>query len=146
WAMVMLVMVCSSIFASLLFAYFFLWTASPQAWPDAGPFAAWSQPLGNSVLLMAGSACVWAGSRALRRDRQSWLRAGLPAGCVLLAAVVAREALAHWHIGLRPQDSAYAAAVYAIVGLQGVLTLAAASMALFTTVRSWAGRLGPARR
>ncbi|OZI17718.1 cytochrome ubiquinol oxidase subunit I [Bordetella genomosp. 7] len=146
WAMVMLIMVCASIFASLLFAYFFLWTVSPEAWPDAGPFGAWSRPLGSSALLIAGSACIWAGSRALRRGRQSWLRVGLPAGCALLAAVVAREMLAHWHMGLRPQDSAYAAAVYAIIGLQGVLTLAAASMALFTTARSWAGRLGPARR
>ena len=146
WAMVMLIMVCASIFASLLFAYFFLWTVSPEAWPDAGPFGAWSRPLGSSALLIAGSACIWAGSRALRRGRQSWLRVGLPAGCALLAAVVAREMLVHWHMGLRPQDSAYAAAVYAIIGLQGVLTLAAASMALFTTARSWAGRLGPARR
>src|SRR5690606_41288451 len=83
WAMVMLIMVCASIFASLLFAYFFLWTVSPEAWPDAGPFGAWSRPLGSSALLIAGSACIWAGSRALRRGRQSWLRVGLPAGCAL---------------------------------------------------------------
>src|SRR5690606_276900 len=32
WAMIILVMVCASIFSSLLFAYLFLWTTSPQVW------------------------------------------------------------------------------------------------------------------
>ncbi|WP_230665229.1 cbb3-type cytochrome c oxidase subunit I, partial [Bordetella petrii] len=33
WAMAMLVIVCASIFSALLFAYFFLWTTSPDVWP-----------------------------------------------------------------------------------------------------------------
>src|SRR5690606_18908845 len=35
WAMIMLVMVCVSIFSSLSFAYLFLWSTSPDVWQQA---------------------------------------------------------------------------------------------------------------
>src|SRR5690606_17219488 len=56
WAMVMLLMVCASIFSSLLFAYLFLWTSAPEAWRQAVhlPAAIWL-PLANACLLVTSS-------------------------------------------------------------------------------------------
>jgi len=146
WAMVMLVMVCASIFCALLFAYLFLWTTSPDVWPAPAALAAVPWPLASSVLLAGSSALAWAGGRGLRHGRQGCLRIALPLGALMLAAAVGLEADAQWRAGLRPQDHAYAAAVYALIGLQGTLAIAVAFMSLFTTARSWAGKLGAARR
>ncbi|MBO1113518.1 cbb3-type cytochrome c oxidase subunit I [Bordetella petrii] len=146
WAMVMLVMVCASIFSATLFSYLFLWTTSPGQWPAATALAALPWPLACAALLLASSALVWAGGRALRHGRQGWLRAALPLGCMMLFAALGLEAAAQWRAGLRPQDSAYAAAVCAVIGLQAVLVGAVGFMGLFTTARSWAGRLAGNRR
>jgi len=52
----------------------------------------------------------------------------------------------HWAHGLRPQASAYAAAVYAVSGLQAFFALIAMMLGAFTVARSVAGRLSYTRR
>ncbi|MBO9353532.1 cytochrome ubiquinol oxidase subunit I [Bordetella petrii] len=146
WAMVMLIMVCGSIFSALLFAYFFLWTVAPRGWPAADALVALPVPLSGAALLVFSSVLVWAGGRGLQHGRQGWVRIGLPLGCLMLAAAVGLEAAAQWRTGLRPPDSAYAAAVYAVIGLQALLVAALGFMGLFTAARSWAGRLAADRR
>ncbi|RYE93270.1 MAG: hypothetical protein EOO78_27390 [Oxalobacteraceae bacterium] len=58
WAMVILIMVSGSIFASLLFAYLFLWTVSPDVWPAADRLPALAWPLASAGLLAASGALV----------------------------------------------------------------------------------------
>ncbi|MCD0503604.1 cytochrome ubiquinol oxidase subunit I, partial [Bordetella petrii] len=77
--------------------------------------------------------------------RQCGVRAGLPLGTLMLALAVGLEADAQWQSGLRPQDSAYAAAVYALLGLQAALVIATGFMGLFTAARSWAGKVSAQR-
>lgn len=146
WAMVMLVMVCASIFGSLVFSYLFLWTSSPQGWVPAGKGQASGWPWLSAALLVGSAALVaWAG-RGLRQDRQSRLRWGVPLAIILLAASVGLDAQAHWRAGLRPQASAYEASVYALVGAQAAFTLFSTLMGVFSVARSLGGRLTSARR
>ncbi|KRC86103.1 cytochrome c oxidase subunit 1 [compost metagenome] len=146
WATVLLVIVCASMFGSLLFSYLFLWTAGPQAWPKSGGLPSPVWPL-LSACLLAGAAALAAGAaHRLKQGRQSFLRWSLPLAMVLLAASAGVELNAHWQTGLRPQASAYAAAVYAVAGLQAAFAALAAMMGLFTVARSMAGRLSATRR
>lgn len=144
--MIMLLIVCASIFGSLLFAYLFLWTTSPGIWPDAQQLPPLMLPLVDACLLIGSSASViWAGCQ-LRKAKQAGLRLGLPIALLLLITAIGLEVYGQWQTGLRPQDSAYAASVYAMLGLQGVFAMVTCYMALFTVARSAAGRLSQAQR
>ncbi|HWK71077.1 MAG TPA: cbb3-type cytochrome c oxidase subunit I [Burkholderiaceae bacterium] len=146
WAMVILLMVCASIFGSLLFAYLFLWVTSPETWPPLARLPSMGLPLTSAGLLLGTSVLLAWLSRTLERERQVAVRLGLPAAMLMIAAAIGLEAHGQWQAGLRPQDSGYAAAVYALIGLQAVFVTALCFMAAFTVARSLAGRLGPARR
>ncbi len=146
WAAIMLLMVNGSILGSLVFTYLFLWTTSPDAWPAARALPGTALPLAAGALLLASSAWVaWMG-RGRRKERRPRLHAGLPPALAMLLASAGLEAYGQWEFGLRPQDSAYAAAVYALIGLQCVLAIVVCWMAVFTLARSLAGKLAPQRR
>ncbi|MFD4838055.1 cytochrome c oxidase subunit I [Achromobacter sp. NPDC058515] len=146
WAMVLLVIVCASIFGSLVFSYLFLWTTNPEAWPKASglPPPAW-QVLSACLLLGAVALAAGAGRR-LGQVGQPFLRWSMPTAIVLLLASAGVELNAHWQSGLRPQASAYAAAVYAMAGLQAAFAALAGVMGVFTVARSLAGTLTTTRR
>ncbi len=146
WAMVLLIIVCASIFGSMMFGYLFLWTVHPDEWPQPGglPSAAW--PMLSAGLLLGALALVEGAGRRLAQARQTFLRASLSAAIVLVGASAAVEILSHWQSGLRPQVSAYAAAVYAVAGLQAAFAALAGVMGVFTVARSLAGRLTATRR
>ena len=146
WAMVLLVIVCTSIFGSLCFAYLFLWTTSPEVWPSAADLAAPGGAALSGCLLLAASVLIAGCGYWLRQGRQGRVRAGMLVGIGLLLAASAVELHGHWTQGLRPQASAYAAAVYAVAGLQAVFALLTGTMGVFTVARSVAGRLSHTRR
>ncbi|NYT44562.1 cbb3-type cytochrome c oxidase subunit I [Alcaligenaceae bacterium] len=146
WAMIILVMVCASIFSSLLFAYLFLWTTSPEAWPQGEQLPGIGLPLLSGALLL-GSSVLWAAiSRRLAAGQEGPLRLALPLAMLMTMLAIGLEGYGQWQTGLRPQDSGYAAAVYAMVGLQGFYGIVLCLMGSFTVARSLAGRLGPVRR
>ncbi|HLF97079.1 MAG TPA: cbb3-type cytochrome c oxidase subunit I [Methylococcaceae bacterium] len=147
WAMVVLIVVSLSQLGCLLFAYFFLWTVSPEVWPVGGaalpvadyPFAA--------VLLLVLSSCAMAyASRALRAARSWPVRFSLLSAIPLLVAAFGVELYAHWQSGLRPTDSSYAAAVYTFIATQGFFVAVVAVMGLYTLARSLCGLLNGRRR
>jgi cytochrome c oxidase subunit I+III len=150
WAMVVLILVSGSIFASLLFSYLFLWTVSPEVWPRAGdmlPSSAW--PAVSAAMLLASAGLVaWAGRR-LRQQATSghWIfHAALLAAITLLVAAFGTELYGHLQSGLRPQQSAYGAAVYMVVSLQGFFVLIMIFMGLYTVARKACGLLHAQRR
>ncbi|ANN77462.1 cytochrome c oxidase subunit I [Bordetella flabilis] len=146
WAMVILLMVCASIFGAMVFAYLFLWTTSPEGWRPEQGLPAWQWPLASAALFIGSATLVAYAGRQLRRERHGPLRWCLPAALLLLAGAVALEGWGHWQTGLRPQDSAYAATVYGLAGYQALLTITLCFMGAFTLARSLARRLGPRHR
>ncbi len=146
WAMIILVMVCASIFSSMVFTYLFLWTTSPEVWLASAQLPAPIFPLLSACLLLGSGVLVaWTGHR-LKQGGQGLLRVALPAAILMLAAAIGLEGYGHWQSGLRPQADGYAAAVYAMAGLQGVFVIVLSYMGVFTTARSMAGRLSQERR
>ena len=147
WAMVVLILVSGSIFGSMLFSYLFLWTVSPDVWPSAEslPAAAW--PFASGALLAASSALIAWFSRGLRQDAgQTALRLGMPVAIILLSAALALDFAGQWRTGLRPEQSAYAAAVYTIIALQALFVAILLIMGLYTVARSVRGLLDGTRR
>ncbi len=145
WAMIILVMVCASIFSSLLFAYLFLWTTSPEVWPQAEQLPGTGLPLLSAALLLGSSVMLAAISRQLADGHEGLLRLGVPLAILMTTLAIGLEGYGQWQTGLRPQDSGYAAAVYAMVGLQGFYGIVLCLMGSFTVARSLAGRLGSRR-
>ena len=148
--MVVLILVSGSIFASLVFSYLFLWTVSPDVWPkDLSVLPGLGWPLAALVLLAASAACVGWCSRRLRQQPKwaPWkLQLGMVLATGLLCAAFGADLAGQWLGGLSPRASAYGAAVYMVLALQGFFVLVMVFMGLYTAARSWAGLLDGVRR
>ena len=149
WAMIILILVLGSIFFSLLVSYLFLWLTSPAVWPDASALPPLRFPLTSAALLLLAAALMGYANRALRAatDGSRWtMRLALLLAVPSLVGAGALELLGQWRTGLRPTDSSYGAALYAMIGLQGVLVGTVVIMNLYTLARSFRGLLNHVRR
>ena len=87
WGMLALIITEASLFGYLLFAYFYLQSQTPAAWPpDGAPRL--TIPLINTGILLGSSILVWLGERMVRRGRAragaAWLAAGCAAGALFV--------------------------------------------------------------
>ncbi len=149
WAVVVLICVFGSIFASLLFTYFFLWTVSGSPWPPAGvaTLPPPSFPVVAALLLLLSSLAVRSASEALRRRRQGnrAVLLLLLAAPILLAGL-ACEAWGQFVAEVDPTGHAYGATIWTMLGLDGLLAATLVIMAGLCGARRWAGILHPERR
>lgn len=151
WAMVVLILVGGTLFTTLIFSYFFLWTVNPGAWPPDGvepPSLGWSALA--AALYASSSGVIWLASGLLkRRERKGpwWgLRLLLMAAVPLMAGGLAVDIYGHWQTGLRPEEHSYGAVVYTVVSVQGVYVATLTLMAFYTVARSLAGMLDGVHR
>lgn len=148
WGMVVLLLVDGTIFANLVFTYFFLWTVAPDGWPPAGmqvPDLASS--LWVAAAWGASSAVMIAADRLLSRGASARLFDLLLAVALLLmAAAFALSIEALQAMRVRPDEHAYGAAGYAMLAWQGLHVTLLALMGGYTLARSFAGRLSSTRR
>ena len=126
----------------------YLWTVSPQVWPnsDALPTPLW--PMLSAALLAASAGAAVAALRALPTQRES--RFGfvvlIACGVAALLAAFAVEVWAHWSVGLRPTTDAHAAMVAMAAFLQAQLALPVVIWACFVVARLFAGQVDRRRR
>ena len=148
WAMVVLMLVDATIFASLLFCFFYVWTVTPGAWPPGG----YSTAMPSAA---AGIAALWLGSSAAMSWANHLLGSGARRGvlhtAIAAAALFAFAAIAfHWHVHARsaldPTANAYGALVYAGLAFQALHVALLVVMGAYTVARSHRGLLGAARR
>jgi cytochrome c oxidase subunit I+III len=142
WAMAVLLIVDASLTASFLFAYLFLWTARPAAWPpDGSQVPSLSEPAVLLGLIAAAWVCFEAAERFNQRDRRLATSASL-----VVAAILAGVALAigwGWpgSLGIDPTRHSYGAAVCTLLGWVAVHVVFGAMMALWCLARLALGRL-----
>jgi cytochrome c oxidase subunit I+III len=147
WATVTFLLVAGSIFGCLIFSYFFLWTVSPEVWPDEMPMLLW--PGLAALLYAASSGAIMLAGRALENaggGSAFSFRLLLAVAPLMLIAAFLLELYAHLSAGLDPTDSAYAAVVYTFLCLTGVYVATVTIMAWFVLARSFAGLVDPIRR
>jgi cytochrome c oxidase subunit I+III len=147
WAMIVLIVVSASIFACLIFSYFFLWTVSPEFWPKDGTLLPEARYPGAAALLslLSSGMIIHAGDQ-LGSNRHGPVRLALPFAVLLLVGALGFELYGHWRTGLRPTDSCYGAIVYTVISIQGFFIAVVATMGLYTAARSLAGLLNRERR
>ena len=139
WAMIVLVLVGSSLYLAYVFSYLYMWVVSPESWAPFGsprlPTKAW--PLGSATLVLLGCGALLAAWRLLPRPGESRAPAisllALAALCLGASSVV--ELVGHWQSGLRPTENVYAALVYTASVLNAQVIVAVLIMCGFTSVR-----------
>ena len=150
WAMVVIILVASSLYIAYVFSYIYLWIVSPEVWTPHG--APGLPPLGypvlTALLVLAGTVAVAAAGRALPEPggRRALSPILLAAVAACLSAAVALEAWGHWTTGLRPTDSAYGAVVYMASFLNFQPVFAFVILAGFAIARYLTGKLDRVRR
>jgi cytochrome c oxidase subunit I+III len=149
WAVVVLVCVAGSIFASLLFSYFFLWTTNGSPWPppEVASMPPLTFPMVAVLLLFLSSGLVYTASDALTRRREPgrailFMLAAVPA---LVGGLIV-ETLGQVGAGVVPTEHSYSAIIWTVIGLNGVLAAALVIMAGLCAARWWAEILRPERR
>ena len=146
WAVVVTLLIIGSLFASLVFSYFYLWLGA-DAWPPVGAAGAGVVPasvagvaaLGLAALLawMAGKALQ--GGRRLRSQRLAWL-ATIAAGAYLLLYLPALAGA----IGA-PQAHAYVSVVWTVAGFCAVHVAVAMLLCGFVAARMACGHVAADR-
>ena len=146
WAMVVLLCVDASVFASLAFAHVHVAMAAEVCPPPGASLPLWGWPVAAAVLLLAGSAAM-AGARALLgRGRKNgvWLLVLLALLCMLAATGL--DGWGQRLAGLEPAANAWSATVAALLAWQGFHAAVLLLMGLYVCARSWRGRLLPQAR
>jgi len=148
WAMVVLILVDATVFACLLFSYFYLWTVTAGSWPPPGfALADWVSPAGAAALWLTSSGAMGFARRTLAGEgRPAVFRSALLVALALMLAGFALDFAAHWGAGVDPKAHAYGAVVYATVAYQGLHVAILVAMAAYTLARSWRGLLTVTRR
>ncbi|MCE3271822.1 MAG: cytochrome c oxidase, subunit [Ramlibacter sp.] len=144
WAMVIVVAVDATVYASLAFSHVHvsmkLDVCPPPgaALPGHGGWAAAS--------LVLGSLLVAAAVRLMRRERQGWLCAAIALATVATVAAFAVDFGAHRQAGLDPTAHAWGATVSALLAWQGLHMVLVLLMGGYVIARSLAGALRPDAR
>ncbi|MDQ3025892.1 MAG: cytochrome c oxidase subunit I [Pseudomonadota bacterium] len=142
WAVVILMLVASSLYGCTLFSYLYLWTVSPHVWPSPDALPALVHPLLVAVLMISASLAVQWGDRRLKGGGKP--DAGLIVATVALVAAFAADLFAHRD--LSPGESSYGAIVGMLLSLEGFFVGVVVVMALFTLARRRAGLIDGVRR
>jgi cytochrome c oxidase subunit I+III len=141
WAMIILLCVDATVFASLVFAHVHVSMAADVC-PPAGaslPDVFW--PLASGALLLAGSAAMFGAQAMLVRGRRApvWALVLLALLCVL--AAFGMDGWGHHLAGLRPTANAWSATVAAMLAWQGFHVAVLLIMGLYVCARAWSGKL-----
>ena len=145
WALVVSLLIDGSLFASLVFAYFYLWLGT-DAWPPAPMHAGADAPAWIALALLG--ICWIAAAASARLMRRGDGRA--LAGPMVVAALAGAGFLwAQWQAVASgtsaPDEHAYASVVWTLAGFHAVHVAVAMLVGLFVAARGWSGYVGAER-
>lgn len=147
WSMVVLMLVDGSIFACLVFTFFYLWTVSTTAFPpESFDLPLWSRSVTAALAWLASVVALWIADRALGSGARNSFAIALMAALVCLWAAFGCSLDALLATNLRPQSHGFASTSFTIVTWQGLHAVLLTFMGGFTLARFWAGMIDSARR
>jgi heme/copper-type cytochrome/quinol oxidase subunit 3 len=147
WGVVVAIATEATLFALLLFSYFYLWAQSDE-WPlgDIEPPKLLLVSI-RSVLLVGSSIPAQLAERAIRRGKSRQFIAHLAVTVVLATVFLAghvQDTIKDWK-DFRPSTNAYGSLFYTIVNLHALHLVIGITFLLFLLVRGIKGRYGPNR-
>ncbi len=142
WAMFILILGDGTLFASLVYAYFYFWTIAPE-WPPIPFLAGGTLPALAAPALLAASGLIRWSVAALERGRTGRFKLAVWFGMAALAAFGALQLVWLFDTGLQPVEHAYAATVWTIALYHLLHVALALVMGLYVLARFWARRLEP---
>ena len=129
-------------FGALFFMYFGL-RARSLMWPPPGiPPLPPARRAINTAVLLASSAALLLGIRALRRGRRNGLAAWVGAAIALGAGFIALQVVVWkdlWNEGLLPSTGAYGSVFYGLTALHAAHVLAGLGVLVVILVRALSG-------
>jgi cytochrome c oxidase subunit I+III len=148
WAMVVLMLVDGSVFASLVFSFYYLWTIAVEGWPPAGlDFPLVGSTLASAAAWLASAGAMALANKALDRQSSKPLLAGLLLLAFLtMAAGFAFNLQALTDTNIRPGAHGYGATMYTMLAWQGLHVTLLTLMAAYTLARVFAGHVDRVRR
>lgn len=141
WAMIILLCVDATVFASLVFAHVHVSMAADVCPPPGATLPDVFWPLASSVLLLAGSAAIVGAQVLLRRGRKVavWALVLLAVLCAL--AAFGMDGRGQQLAGLSPTADAWSATVAAMLAYQGFHVAVLLIMGGYVCARAWTGNL-----
>jgi heme/copper-type cytochrome/quinol oxidase subunit 3 len=119
WGMMLLITTEASLFAYLLFSYFYLGSMATGPWPPDGP-PSLKLVIPNTILLLLSSGTMYWAESGIRRGLVGRLRTGLVATLVLGIVFLAIQGVEYSEKRFTPTTSAYGSLFYTITGFHGV--------------------------
>jgi cytochrome c oxidase subunit I+III len=147
WSMVVLMLVDGSIFACLVFSFYYLWTVTLSGFPpETLDLPLIGSSVGAVLAWSISAAIMAAANRALSSNQRTAMSIALLAA--MLAVWIAFGASLHALLGtnLQPQMHGYASTAYTMVAWQGLHAVLLTLMAGFTLARWWCGLIDAVRR
>jgi cytochrome c oxidase subunit I+III len=142
WGLGVLLVADAAVVASFAFAYLFLWTAQPVAWPPQGsPVPGFTGPLLISAAVALALGCFELAERMNQRERRVATVVAL-----LVSALFAGAALMlgwQWlaELGIEATRHSYGATVWTLLGYMALHVAIGAMMALWCIARLAVGML-----
>jgi cytochrome c oxidase subunit I+III len=148
WATAVLILVDITIFACIVFSYFFLWGSTEGQWgPTSAPSTQDTALLAMLAWLGSSLALEWGNHRLRRSGRyRAWIVAAIAASLALSVAALILGFKSTLTAGVDPEASAYGAIVWTLLGYQAFHTVALLLLAVFVVARLVARLLDQRRR
>ncbi len=144
WGVLCLIATEASLFAYLLFSYFYFSAQHTKAWlPETHPSLALAGP--NTAILLLSSVAVWWGERGVTRGRRGQHLAGLAVAIALGIIFLIVQAFEWKAKSFSLSSSAYGSFYFTITGFH--MAHVVVGVALLTAVFGWslAGYYSPRR-
>ena len=145
WGMLMLIATEASIFAYLLFSYYYLHASNP-VWPPTGMKRPdLTLPIPMTIILLSSSIPMWWADRHAKQGHMGRVMLGLAVSFLMGATFLGMQGVEYSNKDYGPQVNAYGALFYFITGLHGTHVFIGLIMNALMQLRTWLGHFSAER-
>lgn len=146
WAILLLIMIETVVFSSLIASYFYLYSSAP-VWPlDGIDPPKLLLPSIYTVVLFASAFLAWLGDRAIARDDLTGLKRWRAIATVFLLVFLSLKAYEYLTLDYQWDDNAYTSMVWMIAGFHSAHVVTVLIKTCATQVLAWKGFWSARRR
>jgi heme/copper-type cytochrome/quinol oxidase subunit 3 len=134
WGMLSVIATEATLFAYLLFSYFYIASHAVTTWPPHGP-PGLGLAIPGTLVLVAGSGTMWWGERGIARGRAVQLMAGIGLSLLLGIAFIAMEGIEWAGEPFHLASGVYSSLYFTITGFH--LAHVVVGLAMLAVLLAW---------